>query len=232
MSEVQSINEFINIDTKEFFNPFDRLDCSSIQRRILYSNYFKNKSNEKYLEFIGNKIVISNEKSLDWTRAEVLQSLACKYGIRNSLTEINKDILDVDYGIIVHEVNCQGTMDDEINKKIKDKYPIVYENYLKVKVMNPGTIQMVKVNNDKKSKYSLFVCNLFGGSSENPFKGIYSKIFNVRSALKKLMKIRKTKPMENLPIYFPFHMGKESINWDRYVKYISKYHPDAVICKL
>lgn len=54
---------------------------------------------------------------------------------RYSMNYVSGDIVDfqkeykIDY--IVHQVNCQGRMGSGVAKRIKDEYPIVYENYMK-----------------------------------------------------------------------------------------------------
>lgn len=48
----------------------------------------------------------------------------------SNLKEIQTDLLDFDYGIILHGVNCQRVMGSGVAKAIKDRYFIVYESYL------------------------------------------------------------------------------------------------------
>lgn len=43
---------------------------------------------------------------------------------------IEKDITTVHHGIIAHGVNCQHTMASGVAKYIREKWPIVYENYM------------------------------------------------------------------------------------------------------
>lgn len=42
---------------------------------------------------------------------------------------IEKDIFESDSKIIIHQVNCQGKMNSGIAKQIRDRYPIVFEQY-------------------------------------------------------------------------------------------------------
>lgn len=42
----------------------------------------------------------------------------------------HSNILDEDYGILVHGVNAQGVMNSGIAKQIRNKYPIVYSDYV------------------------------------------------------------------------------------------------------
>lgn len=41
------------------------------------------------------------------------------------------NLLDVTSGVIAHGVNCQGVMGSGVAKAIREKYPIVYEEYRK-----------------------------------------------------------------------------------------------------
>lgn len=74
----------------------------------------------------------------------------------------NKSLLDSDCQILVHQVNCQGVMGSGIAKRIREKYPIVYDEYIKFynsferKYDLLGKISIVKVSNKQA------VCNLFG----------------------------------------------------------------------
>lgn len=81
---------------------------------------------------------------------------------------IEKDITTVDRGIIVHGVNCQGVMGSGVAKALRDKYPIIYDEY-KNKCcgwkFSPvgllGQIQVINVEPPEKIQPSLYVVNLF-----------------------------------------------------------------------
>ena len=232
MSEEKNKTDSINIDVPIFSNPFKTVDSKKVvENMVLYTSIFKKKVNQQYLKLIGDNEVCSTEECDDWTRKEILESLACRYGYRNKLTLVNRDILKTKYGFIVHQVNCQGVMGSGLAKSIKEKWPIVFENYKKIQVMRPGMVQTVRVN-DTKEKYPLYVINLFGQDSYGRF-GKFTEYFAVRSALKKIKKLREGKLMD-IPIYFPYKIGcnRGGGDWNEYSKYILKYCPDAIICKL
>lgn len=42
---------------------------------------------------------------------------------------INKNILEIENGVIVHQVNCLGIMGGGLAKQIKDKWSFLYESY-------------------------------------------------------------------------------------------------------
>lgn len=44
---------------------------------------------------------------------------------------LNGNLLDADIEYICHQVNCQGRMGSGIAKSIKDRWPVVYDRYIK-----------------------------------------------------------------------------------------------------
>ena len=63
------------------------------------------------------------------------------------LKVIEKNILDIKKGVIIHQVNNSGIMDGEITKKIVSKYPEHNDDYIRAgKFM--GTIVITAVNDD------------------------------------------------------------------------------------
>ncbi len=47
------------------------------------------------------------------------------------ITTVKGDILTAERGIICHQVNCQGKMGAGIALKIRQKWPVVYEDYIR-----------------------------------------------------------------------------------------------------
>ena len=233
--EKETREAVLNIDTAEFENPFLSADQKdNVEGMLLYANYYRTPINHSALRRIGDNDVYSAEDSESgcrWTRSEILQGLACLFGYRRRLTVVRRNLLNVRFGMIVHQVNCKGVMGAGLAKSIREVYPVVYEKYKQLRVMQPGTIQLVKVNPDSE-KYPLFVVNLFG---QVDFGGDapQTNIKSVKNALKKIKKIRRIESM-NLPIYFPWKIGcgLGGGDWDEYSKLIMKYCPDAVVCRV
>ena len=73
---------------------------------------------------------------------------------------VKGSILDADCDVIVHQVNCRGCMGKGLAKSIRDKYPMVYPEYLKVANklgrLALGQVLTVEVAPGK------YVANLFG----------------------------------------------------------------------
>lgn len=69
---------------------------------------------------------------------------------------IKQDILLIEKGLIVHQVNCQKVMGAGLAKQIALKYPQVKHDYLAKQEWLLGDVQFVKVAPE------LVVCNLAG----------------------------------------------------------------------
>lgn len=69
---------------------------------------------------------------------------------------INGNLLDTNADIIAHQVNCQGKMGSGVAKAIREKYPEVYEEYLKFETKKLGKVQVVFCND------GMLVANLYG----------------------------------------------------------------------
>ena len=86
------------------------------------------------------------------------------------------DVLTSTAPIIMHQVNCQGTMRSGVAKAISEKWPIVEEKYknfckaLSSKGLH-GLTQVVKVN-DKQYVVNLFGQEKYGYNGEN-FMALY-----------------------------------------------------------
>jgi hypothetical protein len=78
---------------------------------------------------------------------------------------LSDDLLYIESGAIGHQVNCQGVMNAGLVKKIRERYPIVFEKYKELVTAHAvrdekkallGVVQPVRVSE------SLIVYNLFG----------------------------------------------------------------------
>ena len=87
-----------------------------------------------------------------------------------SMNHVIGDLLESDCDYICHQVNCQGKMNSGIAKSIKDKWPIVYQEYI-MKYFNSlpelllGDIQFININTPEADERAQFIINMF--SQEN-----------------------------------------------------------------
>jgi O-acetyl-ADP-ribose deacetylase (regulator of RNase III) len=147
------------------------------------------------------------------------------------LKTIKQNILEVTSGIICHQVNCKGVMGSGIALSIKNKWPVVYEQYIRRYRANgegwfPGDIQIVPVTSD------LSVCNMAGqdgygrGEVQTDEGAVDEMFFQLAEAVFY---------MDDLPsIYIPYKMGcgLAGGHWITYLEIVEKYVPDAIICRL
>jgi len=114
------------------------------------------------------------------------------------------DLLGSNCEVICHQVNCQGVMGSGIAKTIRDKWPIVYIDYLDVcdHFMNKlGNISCTPLG-EEGGKH-LYVINMFAQDQYGRDGSCYTDYDAFRTCCKKI----KTLPFSNLTIGFPDHIG-------------------------
>ena len=122
--------------------------------------------------------------------------------VGGNLIKVNKrikvhagNILSVESGVIIHQVNCQGKMNSGVAKAIRDKYPQVFRAYrekfspesLKESEgsFNPtllGSVQLVPITKD------LTVVNVFGQLSYGK-KGKFTSYDALHSAFEHIYRM-------------------------------------------
>lgn len=146
---------------------------------------------------------------------------------------IEKDILTVEKGIIVHQTNCQGVMGTGMALAIKQKWPHVFQEYkefcsqFSLKSNALGCVQLVKANDN------IYVCNLFGQDRYGRDKR-YTSYGAWEKALPELKDLINAKALALYPIYFPYNVGCMNAGGDfRIVSaMIEEHFPEAIFCKL
>ena len=110
---------------------------------------------------------------------------------------IQGDILDVNVGIIVHQVNCKKKMASGLASQIRNKYPQHYKDFMNhVPVL--GSIVVTKVNP------SLFVVGVYGQDSYGYDGAQYTNY----EALENGFKMVKTLSNEtDLGVFIPMNIG-------------------------
>lgn len=138
-----------------------------------------------------------------------------------SLTFIYQDITTANCDYICHQVNCKGKMNSGVAKAIREKWPIVYTNYMaKFEAVAPefwhnflGNIQIVPLYEDfYKDENKQQIINLF---SQNDY-GYDGKRYTSYDAFWIcLNQIAQTVP-KGSRIGFPYHIGcgRGGANWN------------------
>lgn len=143
---------------------------------------------------------------------------------------INKDITTVERGIVAHGVNCQGVMGSGAALAVKNKWPLVFENYVrycetynKAKDML-GTVQVIAVDND------LMVVNMFTQHKYGRDK-VHADPIAVASCIGSVVGLAENMA---LPLFMTkVGCGLGGLNWEKDVlpvlKGLEKLHPHLPI---
>jgi O-acetyl-ADP-ribose deacetylase (regulator of RNase III) len=138
------------------------------------------------------------------------------------------NILDVESGIICHQVNCQGKMGAGLAKGIRNRFPLVYKEYIQEYNTNGIELGMVYITRiDNK----LRVANL-AAQDRYGKRGRYTDYKAFRKCLKHLTKYVKCEGIEK--VYFPYKIGcgyGGGGDWNIIKAMIEKYFPNAIIMK-
>jgi len=138
---------------------------------------------------------------------------------------IKGNILNLEYGIICHQVNCMGKMGAGIALKIRKKWNSVYQDYMKAyndhKLVLGAVILSTIVPNQ------LYVANLCGQLYYGRDKR-YTDYDAVRMCLSTLAKANE---IAAFPVYIPKNMGCSLAggDWNVVVSIIEEILPNAVI---
>jgi len=148
-----------------------------------------------------------------------------------TLQMIEGNILDIEEGYILQQVNCRGVMGSGLAKQIREKYPQVYTEYQYFcKKWEPeeilGWYNMTAINN------YLGIVNIFGqvGYGRTGRFTNYGAVAMALIRANKLEELNKT----DLPVYVPFQMGcgLGGGDWEVYSEIIEFFIPDAIVVKL
>ena len=133
---------------------------------------------------------------------------------------IKGDILNATEGIIVQQVNCMGVMGAGLAKQIRDKWPVVYDDYKNKVDTCPnrkdllGNFSFSRVSIDTQ----LYVASIFGQLNYGRDKRytIYPALF------KGLESVFEIAYIDKMPIYIPKGLGcgLAGGNWDFVEAYI------------
>lgn len=137
------------------------------------------------------------------------------------------NILDVEDGVICHQVNCQGKMGAGLAKGVRNRFPVAYKEYIKEHNKNGielGTTYVVPVGE------RLYVANL-AAQDKYGKRGRYTDYKAFRKCLKHLKKYVKDEGIEN--VYFPYKIGcgYGGGDWNIIKAMIQKHFPNAIIMK-
>ena len=129
------------------------------------------------------------------------------------IKEYNGSILESKAQIIVHQVNCQAAMGSGVAKCIKDKWPIVYDEYMNFchfdrKWELLGEINIVKVSNKQA------VCNLFGQYNYGYDNKRYTSYDGLCDGFEKLKSFCQKYSLKSIAVPVNIGCGLGGGNWN------------------
>ena len=144
---------------------------------------------------------------------------------------VKKDITTVTRGVIPHGVNCQGKMASGVAKAIKEKWPLVYDEFMKCETGAKmlGKAHEVKVGED------LYVVNCYTQEYYGRDGRQYASVDAVHEALAHVFLFAEYK---NLDVHMPkIASGLGGLDWESDVKpiieeYMSRYHVNVYVYEI
>lgn len=150
---------------------------------------------------------------------------------------IEKDILTIESGIILHQVNCKGVMGAGLGKKIRDKWPKAFDEY-------KAYIDETKMfRGEGKApdavllgewccslvQHNIIVMHLFG-QLDFGTKARQTDYCAITTALESMKERRLFKQTD---IYFPYRFGCGfgGGDWNIVSEIFDYYLPNATCCK-
>lgn len=116
---------------------------------------------------------------------------------RNAIHIQNGNILNVETGIICHQVNCRHAMGSGLALKIRKKYPCHYADYLTFPA-KLGNICLTEIRPDELHIAGIYAQDEYGSH------GIHTQYPALASGLSTVNKIAEKK---HLPVYLPYGIG-------------------------
>ena len=145
------------------------------------------------------------------------------------------NILSVDQGIIVHQVNTLGVMGAGLALQIKEKYPIAFKDYKEMSEYygnDPKYLMGKTLISD--ATQGIYIAHLFAQSSigrgalRTDYKAFEDGLLELQGHIVRF-------GLSHLPIYFPYKIGcgLGGGDWGGVIKpLINKHFPKATIVKL
>jgi len=144
---------------------------------------------------------------------------------------ISGNILNINHGVICHQVNCQGVMGAGLALQIKNKWPVAYEGYMTAYEANLLALGEI-VPSMVCAGPQLWVVHMCGQNyyGKQPGK-IYTDYTALAACLAKAASFAK---LRDLPAYIPYGIGCGFAggNWEVVSELIEAYAPDATVVRL
>lgn len=152
------------------------------------------------------------------------------------MREIIQDITQVESGVIVHQVNCQGVMGSGLALQIARKWPEVYEGYKRVCGFEEKSEDLLGRCYLKRVGDDLAVANLFAQDRYGRAGKRYTSYDALDVAFWRLsndLKVVSSEFPSSEAVYVPYLLGSDRGGGDwSIVKAIIQVHfPEAIVCR-
>lgn len=136
---------------------------------------------------------------------------------------VEKDITNSEATLILHQTNCQYTMNSGVAKAIKNKWPIVYSEYMSLKSQDLGNIQIVKIEPGK------YVVNMFAQKYYG-YDGIrYTSYDALDKCLQAVAKFCCEEEIDSVAIPYYMSCDRGGASWDVVLALIENAFKDNLI---
>ena len=138
------------------------------------------------------------------------------------------DILTSTAPIIMHQVNCKGVMNSGVAKAIKEKWPIVFDEYLRfyqnlTTDVLLGITQFVKIGTDR------YVANLFA-QEKYGYDGIrYTSYDAIDKCLKSVARNAENGEINRVAMPYKMSSDRGGADWDVILALVNSAFKDTDI---
>ena len=144
---------------------------------------------------------------------------------KKNYTLIYGDLLNADTDFICHQVNCQGKMGSGVAKAIRERYPVVYEQYVEYCSRGRclGSTQYVQVS-DRSGMTPYYVVNMFAQDKYGYDGRQYTSIEAFKKCLENI-----NKNCAGYTVAFPWKVGcvRGGADWDEVLSLICETLTDV-----
>lgn len=128
------------------------------------------------------------------------------------IKNIDGNLLDTDAELILYQVNCQGKMNSGVAKAIREKWPVVYEEYIKLFskdffVVKLGICQPVSISVNQK------VINMFSQDKYGYDGDMYTSYDAVNTCFGKIKDYMSTNGFKRIALPYKMCCCRGGANW-------------------
>jgi O-acetyl-ADP-ribose deacetylase (regulator of RNase III) len=151
------------------------------------------------------------------------------------MNQIRQDLLSIDKGFLLHQVNCQGVFNAGLAKAVRAKYPMVLGDYYDHLRRYPGKALGGFAStwvNDNLVIVHCFTQNHYGNDGKRYTD--YDAMADCFAAFQFYRYFLSITRDVDLPVYAPFNMGcgYGGGDWAEVCDILETYLPEITICRL